>query len=61
MDVPAKLAADVRLFDTGRNRQTDALDAHLLAVAAVRTKNVRVLKVDGELEDFGCCPIEARL
>jgi hypothetical protein len=28
VDVPAKLAARVRLFDTGHNRKTDALDAH---------------------------------
>lgn len=27
VDVPAKLAARVRLFDTGHNRKTDALDA----------------------------------
>lgn len=26
VDVPAKLAARVRLFDTGHNRKTDALD-----------------------------------
>ena len=50
MDVPAKLAARVRLFDTGHNRKTDARDAHSIAVVAVRTSNLRVLKVDGELE-----------
>ncbi len=50
VDVPAKLAARVRLFDTGHNRKTDALDAHSIAVVAVRTGNLRVLKVDGELE-----------
>ena len=50
VDVPAKLAARVRLFDTGHNRKTDALDAHSVAVVAVRTPNLRVLKVDGELE-----------
>src|SRR3954454_8578575 len=48
--VPAKLAARVRLFDTGHNRKTDALDAHSIAVVAVRTRNLRVLRVDGELE-----------
>ena len=37
MDVPAKLAARVRLFDTGHNRKTDARDAHSIAVVAVRT------------------------
>src|SRR6476620_411805 len=50
VDVPAKLAARVRLFDTGHNRKTDALDAHSVAVVAVRTSNLRVLKIDGELE-----------
>jgi transposase len=50
VDVPAKLAARVRLFDTGHNRKTDALDAHSIAVVAVRTKGLRVLAPDGELE-----------
>jgi transposase len=50
VDVPAKLAARVRLFDTGHNRKTDALDAHSIAIVAVRTASLRVLKVDGELE-----------
>jgi transposase len=50
VDVPAKLAARVRLFNSGHNRKTDALDAHSVAVVAVRTSNLRVLKVDGDLE-----------
>ena len=50
VDVPAKLAARVRLFDTGHNRKTDALDAHSIAIVAVRTKGLRVLAADGELE-----------
>ncbi len=50
VDVPAKLAARVRLFDTGHNRKTDALDAHSIAVVAVRTTTLRVLKIDDELE-----------
>jgi transposase len=50
VDVPAKLAARVRLFDTGHNRKTDARDAHSIAVVAVRTQGLRALKVDGELE-----------
>jgi hypothetical protein len=37
VDVPAKLAARVRLFDTGHNRKTDALDAHSIAMVALRT------------------------
>ena len=50
VDVPAKLAARVRLFDTGHNRKTDAHDAHSIAMVAVRTRGLRVLEVDGELE-----------
>lgn len=50
VDVPAKLAARVRLFDTGHNRETDARDAHSIAVVAARTPALRVLRVDGELE-----------
>ena len=44
VDVPAKLAARVRLFDTGHNRKTDAHDAHSIAAVAVRTKTLRVLR-----------------
>ena len=50
LDVPAKLSARARLFDTGHNRKTDAHDAHAVAVVAVRTKNLRVLSYDAELE-----------
>ena len=50
VDVPAKLAARARLFDTGHNRKTDAHDAHAVAVVAVRTQGLRVLAYDEELE-----------
>jgi transposase len=50
VDVPAKLAARVRLFDTGHNRKTDAHDAHAVAAVAARTPTLRVLQLDGELE-----------
>ena len=50
VDVPATLAARARLLDVGHGRKTDAHDAHSVAVAAVRAENLRVLKVDGELE-----------
>jgi transposase len=50
VDVPAKLSARVRLFDTGHNRKTDAHDAHAVAVVAVRTKGLRVLAYDTDLE-----------
>jgi transposase len=48
--VPAKVAARVRLFDTGHNRKTDAHGAHAVAAVAVRTHTLRVLQLDGELE-----------
>jgi hypothetical protein len=51
VDVPAKLAARVRLFDTGHNRKTDAHDAHAVAAVAVRTKTLRVLQLDGRLKN----------
>src|ERR671920_359666 len=50
VDVPAKLAARARLFDTGHNRKTDAHDAHAVAAVAVRTTGLRVLAYDAELE-----------
>jgi Transposase len=50
VDVPAKLAARARLFDTGHGRKTDAHDAHSVAVAVVRAKELRVLAHDPELE-----------
>jgi transposase len=53
VDVPAKLSARARLLDTGHNRETDAHDAHavaVVAVVAVRTKTLRVLSYDADLE-----------
>lgn len=50
VDVPAKLAARARLFDTGHNRKTDALDAHSIAMVAVRTPTLRRLSADSSLE-----------
>ena len=49
VDVPAKLAARVRVFDTGNARKTDATDAHAVAATALRTPNLRVLSFDEEL------------
>jgi transposase len=50
VDVPAKLSARARLFDTGHNRKTDAHDAHAVAAVAVRTRGLRMLSYDDELE-----------
>src|SRR5215212_8652331 len=50
VDVPAKLAARARVFDTGQGRKTDATDAHAIVMVALRDKGLRELTVDPELE-----------
>jgi len=49
VDVPAKLAARARLFDTGNGRKTDPADAHSVAVVALRTRSLMQVRVDDEL------------
>jgi hypothetical protein len=46
VDVPAKLSARARVFDTGQGRKTDPVDAHSVAVAALRAKGLRQVAVD---------------
>jgi transposase len=46
LDVPAKLSARVRVFDTGQGRKTDPVDAHSVAVAGLRTPGLRAVTVD---------------
>jgi transposase len=46
IDVPAKLAARVRVFDTGQGRKSDAVDAHSIAAVALRTPGLRVLHAE---------------
>jgi transposase len=53
LDVPAKLAARVRVFDTGQGRKTDATDAHAVVMVALRTRGLRQLVVDEELAVLG--------
>jgi len=43
VDVPAKLAARVRIFDVGHGRKSDATDAHAIAMAALRSRGLRQL------------------
>jgi transposase len=45
-DIPAKLAAKARVFDTGHGRKTDPHDAHHIAVTALRTPNLRQVSAD---------------
>ena len=59
LDVPAKLAARVRLFDTGHNRKTDALDAHSIAMVAVRTRACGCCTAMVSSRRCGCSPTVA--
>jgi Transposase len=60
VDVPPKLSARVRVFATGQGRKTDPVDAHSVAVAALRAKGLRQVAVDDEtvalrlLVDLSC-------
>jgi transposase len=46
LDVPAKLSARVRVFDTGQGRKTDPVDAHSVAMAGLRSPSLRQVQVD---------------
>jgi transposase len=46
VDVPAKLSARARVFATGQGRKTDPVDAHSVAVVALRTNGLRQVTVD---------------
>src|SRR5205814_9211358 len=48
LDVPAKLSARARVFATGQGRKTDPVDAHSVAVAALRSKGLRQVAADDE-------------
>jgi transposase len=49
LDVPAKLAARARVFDTGQGRKTDATDAHAIVMVALRDKGLREVRSDPDL------------
>src|SRR5262245_31165255 len=49
VDVPAKLAARARVFDTGNGRKTDPADAHSVAIVALRTANLVEVRIDDDL------------
>lgn len=48
VDVPAKLSARARAFDTGHGRKTDPVDARTVAVVALRTDGLKHVAVDDE-------------
>lgn len=46
LDVPPKLSARVRVFDTGQGRKTDPVDAHSVAMAGLRSPGLRQVVAD---------------
>jgi transposase len=53
LDVPAKLSAQIRVFATGNGRKTDPVDAHSVALAALRSPNLVILEVNPDLVVLG--------
>lgn len=47
-------AARGRLFETSHNRENDAQDGLSIAAVALRTKELRVLRVDGKSRRCDC-------
>jgi hypothetical protein len=56
LDVPAKLSAQVRVFATGNGRKTDPVDAHSVAMVALRSPNLVQVQVDADLQVMGMPP-----
>jgi transposase len=52
-DVPPKLSAQVRVFATGNGRKTDPVDAHSVALVALRTPNLVQVQVEEDLVVMG--------
>ncbi len=53
LDVPSKLSAQVRVSATGNGRKTDPVDAHSVAMVALRTPNLVRVEVDPDLVVLG--------
>lgn len=53
LDVPTKLSAQVRVFATGNGRKTDPVDAHSVAMVALRTPTLNRVVVDDDLVVLG--------
>jgi len=53
LDVPAKLSAQVRVFATGNGRKTDPVDAHSVALAALRSPKLVQVEVSPDLLVLG--------
>jgi transposase len=52
-DVPPKLSAQVRVFATGNGRKTDPVDAHSVALVALRTPGLVRVRVEEDLVVMG--------
>jgi transposase len=52
-DVPPKLSAQVRMFATGNGRKTDPVDAHSVALVALRTPDLVQVRVEEDLVVMG--------
>jgi hypothetical protein len=52
-DVPPKLSAQVRVFATGNGRKTDEVDAHSVALAALRAPGLVQVRVQEDLVVMG--------
>jgi transposase len=53
LDVPARLSAQVRVFATGNGRKTDSVDAHSVALAALRSPRLVQVEVSPDLLVLG--------
>jgi transposase len=53
IDVPPKLSAQVKVFATGNGRKTDPVDAHSVAMVALRTPGLVRVQVDDDLVVMG--------
>ena len=53
VDVPPKLSAQVRVFATGNGRKTDPVDAHSVAMVALRSPGLVQVQVDEDLVVMG--------
>ena len=53
LDVPPKLSAQVRVFATGNGRKTDPVDAHSVAMVALRAPHLVRVQVDDDLVVMG--------
>jgi transposase len=53
LDVPPKLSAQVRVFATGNGRKTDPVDAHSVALAALRAPGLVRVEFDEDLVVMG--------